>query len=277
MCACGRGFHTYPLAEPLVFVGNVSDFNPGGEVLPSAAYETAWYMTEDFWTPGSTRIRGNIRGQQSVATSSFCCGASQPYERDCYGSAAQASTCFPTTPNASATVLNNAAELIKKAFDWSTAFAGVEAAVGVEMPLKYKFSGVQNNETLYQAYRGTFGRIVAAKQKIKTFWLWTTEGVENHGTGRGYNQSNSLWGKLLNEIDIAQAALKATPGANFSLGTNGWCLGPGDNASFFDQAVPDKTFSVAAISGLLGWQAPDPAFAQMAGARSIVIPVRGGP
>ena len=39
----------------------------------------------------------------------------------------------------------------------------------------------------------------------------------------------------MGEIEIAQKALKAV-GANFSLGTNGWCLGPGDNASFFDKA-----------------------------------------
>ena len=275
------GFHTYPLQEPLVWVGNSSGFDPAtGKIVPTginpkspdpSAYETAWYQTEDFYVPYLTKGRGNVPGQQSVATSDFCCGASQLFERDCYGSAAQAETCFPTTPAASATVLNNAADMLREAFDWSTGYAGVDAAVGVEVPLAFKFAP-KTNQTLFDAFRGTFGRIVASKQKIKTFWLWTTEGVENHGTGRGQDQSSPLWATLLNEIDIALAALKATPGASFNLGTNGWCLGPGDNASFFDKAVSDKSFSVGAISGLLGWQAPDPAFASMDGSRSIVIP-----
>lgn len=100
--------------------------------------------------------------------------------------------------------------------------------------------------------------ITATKQQISTFWLWTNEGVENHGNGKGKPQSDPLWGQLISEIEIAQQALKAVKG-NFSLGTNGWCLGPGDNASFFDQAVPDPSFKVAAINGALGWLPPDPA------------------
>ena len=43
-----------------------------------------------------------------------------------------------------------------------------------------------------------------------------------------------MWAKLLNEISIAQAAATAV-GAQFVLGTNGWCLGPGDDAAYFDQ------------------------------------------
>ena len=112
---------------------------------------------------------------------------------------------------------------------------------------------------------------MAAKIPISTFWLWTSETVEDHGTGKGLPQSNPLWGTLLNEIQIAQAALKAVNGS-FDLGTNGWCLGPGDNATYFDQVVPDKSFKVSAINGALGWLPPDPAFAEMDGKRSWAIP-----
>jgi hypothetical protein len=64
-----------------------------------------------------------------------------------------------------------------------------------------------------------------------------------------------MWKQLVSEIKVAQQALKDV-GANFSLGTNGWCLGPGDNASFFDKVIPDPSFKIAAINGRLGWPVP---------------------
>ena len=103
-------------------------------------------------------MRGNVPGQVSRATSSYCCGASQVFERDCYGSEAQASICYPcvqaharphslqvltarcrpdrNTTAESAKVLNNAAELIRGAFGWAKDYAFVDGCVGVEFPLK---------------------------------------------------------------------------------------------------------------------------------------------
>lgn len=248
-----------------------------GHVYPDTAhaYESSWYQTMDFYSSSlehpSTQIRGNVPGQQSVNASTFCCGAAQLFDRPCYGSQAQAATCFPQTATSAAAVLNNAAGLIRDAFDWAVDYAGVDGAVGIEFPLKMPAPLVANKTTLLEAYTGIFGRIVASKQRISTFWLWTTEGVENHGSGKGYPQSNPLWQSLVSEIEIAQHALKLVPDANFSLGTNGWCLGPGDNASFFDKMIPDPTFKISAINGALGWLPPDPAFAQMDG--SLVVTV----
>ena len=273
------GFHTYPIGripEPLVWIGTTEGYNKtDGTIFPSAAYETSWYQTADFYASTlanpSTTIRGNVPGQRSVNSSSFCCGASLLFERDCYGSEAQAEICYPETATAAATVFNNAATLITDAFDWSTNFAGVDGCVGVEFPLALPPALIAKNVSLLEAYTGMFGRIVAAKQQISTFWLWTNEGVEDHGNGKGKPQSDPMWQQLVDEIKIAQQALKAV-GGNFSLGTNGWCLGPGDNASFFDKAILDPTFKVAAINGALGWLPPDPAYNQMTGSRSWVIP-----
>merc|ERR1719424_2703431 len=116
-----------------------------------------------------------------------------------------------------------------------------------------------------------FKRIMDAKIPLKTFWLWTTESVEGHTTGKGYPQSNPLWMQLVEEINIARAA-KAAVGASFDIGTNGWCLGPGDNAAFFDEQIPDKSFKVSAINGALGGLPPDPAFQRMDGSRAWAIP-----
>ena len=105
-----------------------------------------------------------------------------------------------------------------------------------------------------------------------------------------------MWQALVQEIGVAQAALEKV-GANFTLGTNGWCLGPGDNTSFFDLEIPDRSFKISAINGALvvaankrirtqtssvicllytypdsknnqGWLPPDPAYARMDGSRS---------
>jgi hypothetical protein len=280
------GFHTYPLgpsdtnpaiAEPLVWVGPTNGFNgTTGEVFPSAAYETSWYQTEDFFSSSladpSTKIRGNVPGQQSVPTSAFCCGASLLFERDNYGSAAQAAIGFPRNATAAADVLNAASTLIRDAFAWATEYAGVQGAIGVEFPLQLPQRLVKRNVSLLAAYQGMFGRIVASKQNISTFWLWTTEDVEDHGTGKGLNQSNPMWAALISEIHIAQQALKNTRGATFNLGTNGWTVGPGDNATFFDKEIADGSFHIAAINGALGWLPPDPAFGEMDGSRATVIP-----
>ena len=95
--------------------------------------------------------------------------------------------------------------------------------------------------------------------------------MENHGTGKGFSQTNPLWAELVGEIRVAQQAM-ASVGANWSLGTNGWTVGPGDNASYFDLEIPDQSFKIAAISGSLGWLPPDPAFGLMNGKRAWVIP-----
>ena len=106
------GFHTYPIGsipEPLVWIGTPDGYDKtDGSILPEAAYETSWYQTAEFYSSTlahpSTKMRGNVPGQRSTNTSSFCCGASLLFERDCYGSEAQAATCFPKSANAAATV-----------------------------------------------------------------------------------------------------------------------------------------------------------------------------
>lgn len=246
-------------AEPLVWVGPTSGYDSTGHVSPDSAYDTSWYQTEDFWATGTNHTRGNVPGQKSVATSTFCCGASQVFSRDCYGSEAQADICYPTTKTESATVLNNAADMLVEAFQWGATYAGVNAAVGVEFPLQLP---PDTTISLQEAYEGMFGRIVALKLNISTFWLWTNEGVEDHGNGKGLPSNNPMWAKLVAEIKVAQDAAKAV-GATFNLGTSGWCLGPGDDPAFFDKEIQDPSFIVSAINGRLGWLPPDPAFAQM--------------
>ena len=251
-----------------------------GDVTEAGAYQTAWFTQQEYFnspTPGTRdrpergnpTMRGNVPGQVSRATSDYCCGASLAFERDCYGSEAQASFCYPNSTGDAAHMMNNAKDLIKEAFGWGKEFAFVDGCVGVEFPLKLPKPAAK--ATLLEAYTGMFGRIKASGVPISTFWLWTSENVEDHSTGKGYPQSNPLWAQLVGEIRIAQQAMKAVD-ANFSLGTNGWTVGPGDNASYFDKEITDPLFKIAAISGSLGWLPPDPAFGQMNGERAWVIP-----
>ena len=201
------GFHTYLLfsqgiAEPAVWVGTKSGFNAtSGAVHPSAAYETTWYSTEDCfkgtpWPGNTTQIRATVPGQSSVPTSAFCCGAAALFERSCYGSPAQAATCFPRSEVEAATVLNSAMELFRDAFAWSADFAGVDGCVGVEFPLVMPTKLVAANTSLLDVYTGMFGRIVASKLRLKVFWLWTNEGVQIRGgpqNGKGKPQADPMW------------------------------------------------------------------------------------
>ena len=285
------GFHTYPTknpnVEPLVWVGAPTtgggpSYDTHGNVTEAAAYQASWYIQEDFFdspapasrdapSPGAPKMRGNVPGQISRATSDYCCGASLVFERDCYGSEAQAEFCYPNSTADAARMMNNAQALIKDAFDWAESYAFVDGCVGVEFPLSLPAPAAKANVSLLDAYTGMFARIKASGVPISTFWLWTTETVEDHTTGKGYPQKNPLWAELVGEIRVAQQAMAAV-GANWSLGTNGWTVGPGDNASYFDLEVPDPSFKIAAISGSLGWLPPDPAFGLMNGERAWVIP-----
>ena len=117
------GFHTYPISrpsalpnpEPAVWIGTADGYNhTNGQVFPQGSYETSWYQTVNYWTDSKTQtIRGNVPGQVSRSTQEFCCGASQIFERDCYGSEAQSELCFPSNPVESAEVFNNAGSLLK--------------------------------------------------------------------------------------------------------------------------------------------------------------------
>jgi hypothetical protein len=94
--------------------------------------------------------------------------------------------------------------------------------------------------------------------------------VEDHSTGRGYPQSNPLWAQLTAELGVALAARDAVaPG--LAVGANGWCLGPGDNSSYFDKVIADPRFSLSAIDGSLGWCDVDAAFADVTRHNSTVI------
>ena len=260
------GFHTYPFfsagPEPLVWVGEASGFDAAsGNVTEAGAYTSSWYQTMDF-------PRGNLPGSVTRATSDYCCGAALVFPRDCYGSDAQATECWPTEPAGEAQVLNDAAALLRDAFAWAADAAGVESCVGIEIPLT-KPPG--SNATTRALYEGIFARLASAMPAVTCMWLWTTESVEDHGTGKGLPQSNPLWAQLTAEIGVALAARDAYA-PKVAVGANGWCLGPGDNSSYFDKVISDPRFSLSSISGCLGWCLVDPGFANVTAHPGVVIP-----
>ena len=260
------GFHTYPFggagAEPMVWVGERAGFDAAsGNVSEAGAYTSSWYLTMDF-------PRGNVPGSVTRATSDFCCGAAALFARDCYGSNAQASECWPATPASEARVLNDAAALLSDAFSWAASAAGVESCVGIEIPLTRPPG---SSATLPELYDGIFARLAAAMPSVTCMWLWTTEGVEDHGTGKGLPQSNPLWAQLTAEIGVALAARDAYA-PHVAVGANGWCLGPGDNSSYFDKVISDPRFSLSSISGCLGWCDVDAGFSNVTAHAGISIP-----
>lgn len=247
------GFHNYPLREPMVWVGDAAGFDAAtGDVRPSGAYNAQWAVVSN--------------------TSGFCCGAAQLFASDDWGNT---DVVLPLANTTAAEILNRAAEFERGAFGWAHDHAAVNTVLGIQFPLRIPPKLLRRNATAAAIYAGIFARIVAAKIPIAKFWLWSAEPMEDHATGRGLPQNTSAWATMADELHIAKAALAATRGATFSLGTSGWCLGPGDNASFFAQVLPaaeNPTFVVSAINGELGWQSPDAAYATIEGDRAWSIP-----
>ena len=258
------GFHQYSWhssgPEPSVWVGAAGGFDPAsGNVTLGGSYTSSWFLTEDF-------PRGNLPGAVSRPTSDYAAGAAALFTRDCYGSPAQASECWPVTPAASAAVLNDAAALLEGAFSWA-ARMGIESCLGIEVPLVLPPG---SNASLSEVYEGTFARMAAATPSVGCLWLWTTEAVEDHSNGRGLPQSNPLWAQLTAEVGVALAARDAVA-PNLAIGMNGWCLGPGDNSSYFDKVIDDPRFSLSSIDGCLGWCHVDPNYANVTRHAATVI------
>lgn len=117
------GLHTYPLAEPTVWVGEPGDINEDGTVrksYPAQYYNTALAVG---W------------GYAVRLTSRYACGASQLFPRDGYGVDFLSSfTPGPDSEEACNEVFNRTGEVYNEAFSLACEL-GVKTCVGTETPL----------------------------------------------------------------------------------------------------------------------------------------------
>jgi hypothetical protein len=121
-----QGFHTYPLREPLVWVGLEDQFDPSsGNVTWS--YNTSWATTmETGW------------GYTPVATSDYGFGAPAIFPSDCFGNEVNMQEpviCpFPTTMDENNELFNRAGRLMGSVMKFAKSI-GVQTTVGTESPM----------------------------------------------------------------------------------------------------------------------------------------------
>ena len=118
------GLHTYPLAEPTVWVGGKEDVNSDGTV--KRAYPTQYFNTAQ--TSGW--------GYKSRKTDDFSCGAAQLFDRETFGADFLADyTPAPSTPEENCAVFNRTGAVFHDAFSLARTL-GVKTCIGTETPLR---------------------------------------------------------------------------------------------------------------------------------------------
>ncbi|NLV40906.1 MAG: hypothetical protein GXY15_06720 [Candidatus Hydrogenedentes bacterium] len=141
--------HTYPLAEPTVWVGTPEDAGEDGR--PRRSYATQYLNTG----------RDSGWGFRSRATSSFCCGAGMLFEDDLYGADYLRDLMpAPATEEEKNEVFHRTGAVLRDAFTLARAL-GVKTCVGTETPLRippYLLAEAVNPEAVIHARGGSVAR-----------------------------------------------------------------------------------------------------------------------
>ncbi len=259
------GLHNYPESnvgpEPGVWIGQKSDFAPGGGVRFS--YPSQWANTE----------RDGMWGYAPMKTGEFCCGAGLLFEKDAYGpDVMDGMMPAPATPDQSNRLFDRTGAMFRLAFREAKAL-GVKTCIGTETPLtiprlvqeRLKSEGKDPKDpaVVRGIYEGMFRRIQAA-YPVDYYWLWTPENWTWGGNKPGEFQAT---------VQDIQAALDALTdiGKPFTLATSGWVLGPQTDRAALDKFLP-KSSPIGTINRQVGHAPDEPGFAEISGRPKWVIP-----
>eukprot|EP01052_Picozoa_sp_SAG31_P062712 SAG31_NODE_21685_length_543_cov_1.074324_1_plen_144_part_01 len=128
--------HTYAV-EPTVWVGTAANLNSSSGRIVGGVYNTTPWFRAEFPPHCVGCDNGNsVWGLENRSTSDYTCGSGQFFPADNFGSplaAAYPTASLPTEAQ-NVAAFEGAADLPKDAFGLARKF-GVEAAVGVEVPL----------------------------------------------------------------------------------------------------------------------------------------------
>ena len=255
---------THPYTEPTVWVGTKGGFDGKGQVTQS--YPSRYYNTLHTGNWGRINVK---------KTGDYAFGAAQMFAHDAWAPDVMAGLCpVPKTPEQARELHNRVGRQFNEAFTYAR-LVGVKTCLGAEAPLK-KFMPKSVRQVLVAAgknpddpavvrevYEGIFERI-RKTHPLDYYWIWTPEGW----TWRG-NSANDMK-DTVTDVNAAAAAMKNV-GSPFKLATSGWVLGPKDDRSAFDRAIP-KSIAMSAISRHLGNSPVDPAFGRIEGRPKWAIP-----
>jgi hypothetical protein len=235
------GLHTYPNAEPTVWTGLPTQFDPAtGEVNES--YYTS-YMT----TGGG----GDWGGAPTNTTDSYPFGSRQlmaggPQTPFCFGSdlldGHGSCETNHTDTSSQNTLFNTVGQMLARAFSFGR-LVGVKTCMGTEAPLVPPANSAKT-ATPQALYEGIFRRLAALGVPLDYYWIWTGEGWPARANPTMPTTDPSIAG-ILADFLAADAAKHAVGDVmeNTSLATCGWTLGPKVNRSYFDRLPPGWTLS----------------------------------
>jgi hypothetical protein len=284
------GLHSYPMQEPLVWVGDPQHLDADGNVAAAGGWPTSWRTTLDSnW------------GSSGLNTSEYHAGAALAFPAQCYGSPAMMSTqpfCTsegadgypkPGMPvsggKAEAATFNAAADLVADAFKFG-GHLGVLRAVGTEVPLGMKGCHNCHNDlpagvSHEMALEGAFTRLQRKfGSDLDYYWHWTPEcGISNGSTITNATvnpepgQTKPFYQTALNDIQISIGA-RATANMTAQLATSGWGLGSqaDHNSSLFDDIFGNEIVAFSALTANVGWQPVDKGYKQITKHQKWVIP-----
>jgi hypothetical protein len=284
------GLHSYPMQEPLVWVGDPKHLDADGNVNAAGGWPTSWRTTLDSnW------------GSSGLNTSEYSVGASLAFPAQCYGSPAMTTTqSFCTSEGAEgypkygqpvssgaeeAATFNAAADLIADAFKFGGKL-GVLRAVGTEVPLGMKGCHNCHNDlpagvSHEMALEGAFTRLQRKfGSALDFYWHWTPEcGISNGSTitNATVNPEPGLtapfYTTALNDIRVSVAA-RAKAQMTAKLASSGWGLGSqaDHNSTLFDGIFGEELAAISALTANVGWQPVDPGYAQITKHKKWVIP-----
>ena len=263
------GFHTYPevsnypsgycQAEPMVWIGNEEDIAADGTVR--SAYPVLHFNT-----------RHETWGYENMPTSEFNCGAGELFETDYYGADyIKNISDWPHSESENIALFNDFGKLLSNAFSFAK-HIGVKTCIGTETPLtvpnQLKSRLVGDNgeitrEMVKDIYKGIFTRINKT-HPLDYYWLWTPEGWTWGGADEDQVSST------MEDLQIALSALEES-GAETTLATCGWVLGPPGDRSGFDRILP-KNIPVSCINREVGFAPIETAFMEITGRPAWAIP-----
>ena len=261
------GLHCYPEGgvgpEPLVWIGQPSDFDAKGDVQFS-------YPARHFTTANPT----GAWGYQPQKTFDYHYGAAALFPSDDYGDAyMQGMNPWPEqSAEQSNELFDRMGTFLNDVFTFARGL-GVKTCVGTETPLtiptrvkeRLKAQGKDPSDpkVVQEVYEGMFRRIMAT-HPLDYYWFWTPEGW----TWRGAKQEQV--DATLADFRAALAAHQRTA-APFTLATCGWVLGPPQDRALFDNILP-KNMPLSCINREVGHAPVEPGFANVTGRPKWAIP-----
>ena len=241
------GFHSYPMQEPLAWVGTKENVSDDGKVKVDGAYPTSYRTTQDFgW------------GLIPRDTKSYTAGAADLFtEKGCYGSPVQDKYdyCLPRSDAEQAEIFDTTLQLFTDAVRHAK-HLGIKTAIGTEVPLT-KPAGLSAE----QAFEGLFKRLDTTG--IDYYWHWTAEG--------GSTVNSSITQQAVKDVHASFPAMK-TVNASFKVALCGWLIGPQDDPTYFDRVYGDQISALSALDLGVGWNPMQPEYAEIKNHPTWVIP-----